>query len=601
MSLDNAPAVAGIKRAYGTRAAGRRWLPWGLALASLVIAVCLAGVLPDYGVFVTTSVIVSSVSLLGLGIVTGTAGMIALCQLTFGAIGAWVFEFLMLRTSLPHVLGPFAFVVLMIIGALAAAAFGVVVGLPALRLRGVNLAIITLGVAAAADLTIQQVFFPDQWTDVRVPRPFGISYGGDGDRYFLMFAAVVGVLTGLGVFFLQRSRWGATWRAVGYSERGTASAGTSVRTAKLAAFGASAFIGGLGGGLLVGQITQVNYLSFQTVNSLGLYVLSIAVGAHLIEMALLGGVIFVIVPEILKQFQISLDWASLAFAVLGVQALTTNSNFGDDARAALIRRRRRRGELNVDSDLARLTALNAPVPLGTDETLLEVSGLAVGFGAVKALDGVDLAVRKGEIRGLIGPNGAGKSTLVDALTGFLPQHSGTVRLRGVATDALVPHRIARLGLRRTFQQDRVPPSMTVGAYVRFVTRGRATDADISRALEFLGAPAASTPLQIVDVGTRRIVEVAANLAAGPEVLLLDEPAAGLSHEEHLAFADRLRAIPVEFGVTLLLIEHDLELVRSVCSSVTVLDFGKVLASGDSDEVLNDPAVVKAYMGEAELL
>lgn len=114
-------------------------------------------------------------------------------------------------------------------------------------------------------------------------------------------------------------------------------------------------------------------------------------------------------------------------------------------------------------------------------------------------------------------------------------------------------------------------------------------------------PAAVDSLQVVDVGTRRIIEVAANIVTRPSVLLLDEPAAGLSHEEHVAFANRLRGIPARFGTTLVIVEHDLDLVRSVCTSLTVLDFGQVLAADAPADVLEDPRVVKAYMGEAELL
>ncbi|MGH3588086.1 MAG: ABC transporter permease subunit, partial [Pseudonocardia sp.] len=120
-------------------------------------------------------------------------------------------------------------------------------------------------------------------------------------------------------------------------------------------------------------------------------------------------------------------------------------------------------------------------------------------------------------------------------------------------------------------------------------------------LAFFGCPPARTRLADVDVGTRRLVEVAGHVLAQPRVLLLDEPAAGLSHEEHVAFGERLRQVPARFGITLLLIEHDLDLVRSVCDTLTVLDFGEVLASGPQHEVLADPAVLKAYMGETEML
>jgi branched-chain amino acid transport system permease protein len=578
----------------------RRWLPWAVAAAAVLIGVGFGFGMPAYVVFVSTSVLVTMVSLLGLGIVTGTAGMIALCQLSFAAMGAWLLELLTLRTPLADALGPLSFVVAMLIASVVTGMLGLVVGLPALRLRGVNLAVITLGVAAALDMTLQKVSFPDQWDGTRIPRPFGIPVGSQGDRSYFVFAVVVTVLVALGIYFLQNSRLGASWKSVAFSERGTASAGTSVRGAKLSAFGLSAFIGGIAGCLIVGQISQVNFSTFTTLNSLGLYVLSIVVGSHLIDMALLGGILFVIVPEILKQFNIPLEWASIAFGLLGIQALTTNSNIGTNIRASMLRRQRRNLK-PAEADLTAPEASNAPIPMGTGRPLLEVSGLSVHFGAVKALTDVSLIVEEGTILGLIGPNGAGKSTFVDAISGFLPQHLGTATLDGQLLNGMAPHLRARAGLRRTFQQDRVPPSMTVGAYLRFVTMGKADAAAIDDALEFFGCPPASTPLSVVDVGTRRLVEVAANLASRPKLLMLDEPAAGLSHDEHILFGNRLRLAPEHFGSSILIIEHDLDLVRSVCSKIVVLNFGEVLAAGTQDEVLNDSAVLKAYMGESELL
>ncbi|MGQ2914682.1 branched-chain amino acid ABC transporter ATP-binding protein/permease [Microbacterium aurantiacum] len=576
-----------------------------MTVVSLAIAGVLAFVLPDYWLLIATSAVVSMLSLIGLGIVTGSAGMIALCQMTFAAVGAWIVDYLMTKTSLPAALGGVAFIVAMLVGALAAAFLGFIVGLPALRLRGVNLAVVTLGVAAAADLTIERVSFPDQWDNSTLERPFGIPGISDlsGNRDYFLFAVVVVAVIALGVYFVQRSRIGASWRSVAFSERVTAAAGTSVVAAKLSAFTVSAFVGGVAGAVLIGLLGTANYGTFSTLSSLGLYLLSIAVGAHLISMTVVGALIFVLVPELLKRLGLPLDWASIVFAALGLLALTTNSNLGDDLRNIARRRRVARGSLSTASRLATLPAPESSTATvrPSTEVVLDVSGLRVEFGAVKALGGVDLQVHQGEILGLIGPNGAGKSTLIDALTGFIPAHHGSVRLEGASLDQLPPHHIARAGLRRTFQQDRVPSTMTVGAYVRYLSRGQASREAIAQALDHFGCPPAQTPLQMVDVGTRRIVEVAANLAARPVVLLLDEPAAGLSHEEHLAFAARLAAVPERFGTTLVIVEHDLDLVRSVCTSLTVLDFGRVLATGSVAEVLVDPDVVKAYMGEGELL
>ena len=323
-------------------------VPFVIAVAALAIAAGFAFGLPAYVVFLATTVLVSMIALLGLGVVTGTAGMISLMQLTFAAVGAWVAEYLAINTPLGTMFGGFSFIVIMLIAGLAAAVLGLLVGLPALRLRGVNLAVLTLGVAAAADATFQKISFPDA-TDQRA-HAASVRHRRDptGDRYYFLFTAVVTILICLGVYFLQQSRWGASWKSVAFSERGTASTGTSVRWAKLTAFSVSAFIGGISGVLLAAQISKVNFMTFLPINSLALYVLAIVAGAHLIDMALFGGILFVLVPEILKQFGVPLEWGNIVFAMLGVQALTSNSNLGQDIRNAIFRRRRKRLGLGIE-------------------------------------------------------------------------------------------------------------------------------------------------------------------------------------------------------------------------------------------------------------
>lgn len=139
--------------------------------------------------------------------------------------------------------------------------------------------------------------------------------------------------------------------------------------------------------------------------------------------------------------------------------------------------------------------------------------------------------------------------------------------------------------------------MTVGTYMRFVAGRRVTPAEVTEVLEFFHCPPARTRLASVDVGTRRIIEVAGHVLSRPRVLLLDEPAAGLSHAEHVGLGDCLRALPRRYGVAVLLIEHDLDMVRTVCDTITALDFGEVLATGGHDEVLANPDVIRAYMGD----
>ncbi|MGN6425790.1 MAG: branched-chain amino acid ABC transporter ATP-binding protein/permease [Leifsonia sp.] len=569
-------------------------LPFVVGAVALGIGYLLSVGLSGYFVFLAVSAVVAAIAILGLGIVTGSAGMIALCQLTFAAVGAWI-------VSLLNVLdAPGGFVLWLILGGIAAGVVGILVGLPALRLRGVNLAVVTLGFAAAADVTLVQIQFPGSTDGIPVLRPDAFS----DDRSYFFFSVLVLVVCGVAVYFLQGGRWGSSWKSVAFSERGTASVGASVRGAKLTAFAVSATLAGISGGLIAGQVGLPFASSFTPIQSLALYVLAIMSGAYLIDMAVFGGILWVAVPELLKRWGIPQDWGFVIFGVLGVQALASGSNLGQSIRNAWWKRQAR---LTPPRPIVPLDAAPEAAPAASPAAqapgapVLVVEDLGVAFGQVKALDGVSLVVRERSIVGLIGPNGAGKSTFTDAVTGFLPQHTGRISLDGRPLDGLSPTKRARLGLRRTFQQDRVPPTLTVEAYVRFVARRRIGADELEEALAFFGCPPARTRLQSVDVGTRRLVEVAANVLSRPRVLILDEPAAGLSHEEHVELGARLLQAPARFGMSIVLIEHDLDLVRSVCGEITVLDFGQVLATGPQETVLADPAVVKAYMGETEML
>jgi branched-chain amino acid transport system permease protein len=589
--------------------ADRPWFrltwPFAVALVGIAVGYALSEGLSGYVVYLAVSAVTAAIAILGLGIVTGSAGMIALCQLTFAAVGAWIVA------GLNYIHAPGGFVVWLIAGGIGAGVVGILVGLPALRLRGVNLAVVTLGFAAAADVTLVQIQFPGSADGTAVERPEMFS----DDRGFFLFSVIVLTVCALAVFFLQRGRWGSSWKAVAFSERGTASAGQSVPGAKLTAFAISAALGGISGGLIAGQVQLPFASSFTPLQSLALYVLAVMSGAYLIDMAIFGGILWVLVPELLKQWGVKLDWGFVIFGALGVQALTSGTNLGQGIRNLWYRSadRRRAARASESSDAGAPEAVPAGAEISTttvatldpvadaNAPVLVVDGLTVEFGALKALDDVSFEVPAGTIMGLIGPNGAGKSTFVDAISGFLPRHGGRVLLDGADLAGMSPTRRARQGLRRTYQQDRVPPSLTVEAYVRFVARRRLDRDEIERTLAFFGCPPARSRLSSVDVGTRRLVEVAANVLAKPRLLILDEPAAGLSHEEHLALAVRLRDLPTRFGISLVIIEHDLDLVRSVCPRLTVLDFGRVLASGLQTEVLDDPAVIKAYMGETELL
>ena len=391
-------------------------------------------------------------------------------------------------------------------------------------------------------------------------------------------------------------------RAVRDNELAAGVAGIDVLRTKVLAFALSALLGGIGGGLFAGGFSYVSPDQFSFAESIVFLTMALLGGVASPIGAVIGTGLLILIPEWLRFLK---EIPGLYLAIYGLFVILI-VRFMPDGIWGFVQDMLTRWRTKRAAAVASPALQLVPAKTGGD-MVLEVTGLSKHFGGLKAVDKVDIAVRRGGVHALIGPNGSGKTTTLNMLSGLYKVTSGKILLDGTDVTDMPPHQRTAAGLGRTFQNIRLFRTMTalenvvIGAerpgntLIGAGGRDALTERALS-ALTFVGlGPRANELVSSFSYGHQRLIEIARALAGNPTLLLLDEPAAGLNSTEKLELHDLLKRIAAQ-GLTILIIDHDMTLVREAAQHITVLNFGKRIADGESLAVLQHPDVISAYLG-----
>ncbi|MGC2785833.1 MAG: branched-chain amino acid ABC transporter ATP-binding protein/permease [Roseiarcus sp.] len=564
------------------------------ALAAAVLVALAATVKTDgYVSNILMQAATYAIAVFGLSIVLGLCGQINLAQAAFFALGAYSVALGKVDYHLP-------FWLCLVGGMALALAAGAGLGLTTLRLGGHYLAMVTISFQQILTVVlINAIRFthgPDGVSSI--PRPMGFTSG----QAFLALVVAILAISGYLVWRLADTRLGRAMRAIRDNELAASANGIDVYRTKLIAFALAALLAGLGGGLFASGFAYISPDQFAFADSIVLLTMALLGGAASPIGSAIGTGLLILIPEWLRFLK---SVPGLYLAVYGA-AVILIVVFMPDGIWGYINKFFRAGE-TAPSKSAEPLALR-PLDCGAPMAL-EVRGLCKYFGGLKAVDGVDLQVRRGGVHALIGPNGSGKTTMLNVVTGLYRATAGAISVDGVDVTTLPPHKRTVAGLARTFQNIRLFRSMTALENV-IIGAERTGNALIEggsdmlwlrarAALDFVGlGHRANERIPSFSYGHQRLIEIARALAANPTVLLLDEPAAGLNMTEKKALHDLLGRIAAQ-GLTILLIDHDMTLIAGAARHVTVLNFGRRIADGETADVLRQPDVAAAYLGVSE--
>ena len=572
-----------------------------------------------------TSVLIFLMVAVSATVLTGWAGQLSLGQYAFVAIGAY------LTAYYGQSLGFFPSVGL---GTLWGIVVAIVIGIPALRVRGLYLAIITLGFALAVSgyvlLTPRlNTYFTGFGTRLEppvidIPLIGRFDLATDKDAYYYMCFVALLIVVAI-VSHLRRTGIGRSLIAVRDNDNNAAAYTVAPTRAKLIAFGVSGGVAAFAGGLFAAQ--NATMLPDYFVPAESIRVLSVAVVGGLASVmgAIIGTIVIVALPLVFSdtdQLQLFASGVGMLILILYVPGgLISVIDSGRDQLLAYVARRTgwepKKGR-EASASVAALSSrdrsreASGALPLRTED-------VKVAFGGRFAVNGVSIEVRPGEVVGLIGTNGAGKTTLMNAVSGFV-KASGTIELFGTRIDRMPSYRRSRLGMGRAFQNARIFGGLSVRETIMVALEARQRSLLVPSMLSLPPSPwsertkrkqaaeiiaylgldrYADNLLSELSTGSRRIVELGALLALDTRLMLLDEPTAGVAQKETEAFGPLIKAIQQDLGSSILIIEHDMPMVMSISDRVYCLEAGAVIAEGSPEQVRNDAAVIASYLGTDE--
>jgi branched-chain amino acid transport system permease protein len=568
-----------------------RHLPYFIGAAALV-ALAATMRFDGYILNILMQATTFAIAVFGLSVVLGLCGQINLAQAAFFGLGAYAVG---IGTSDYQI----SYWLCLLAGCLMALVAGAVLGMSTLRLGGHYLAMVTISFQQIVTLVMINAIWLTHGPD-------GVSRIGRPDLFqssqsYLAFCVGMLALVGYIVWHLPDTRLGRAMRAVRDNELAAGVVGIDVFRTKVSAFALSAVLGGLAGGLFAGGFAYVSPDQFSFAESIVFLTMSLLGGVASPIGSAIGTGLLILIPEWLRFLK---SVPGLYLAIYGLSVILI-IRFMPDGIWGFVAAAFERWRAQLKTPPAAAALQLKPATVGGD-VVLEVSGLSKYFGGLKAVDGVDIAVKRGGVHALIGPNGSGKTTTLNVLSGLYKATSGKILLDGTDITTMPPHQRTAAGLGRTFQNIRLFRSMTALENVEIGAErpgntmiGKGDDALTERAMEaltFVGLGSrANALISSFSYGHQRLIEIARALAANPTLLLLDEPAAGLNSTEKLELHELLKRIAAQ-GLTILIIDHDMTLVSEAAQHITVLNFGRRIADGESMAVLRHPDVVSAYLG-----